>query len=363
MSAESDPSPPASIVALEDDAGFWDDRATIAACLREAVPRLPPWFGYDERGSQLFESITELPTYYLTRAERGLLERHAAQIAQLVGGQVAELGSGSAKKTGLLLRQCAARGATTYFPVDVSREMLLSSGTSLRPQIPGLTVIGLWGRYEAGLAWLSDAGNRADEPLVVAFLGSSLGNTTPAERDALLTRIAETLRPGDGFLVSVDLLKPAATFETCYNDPPGRSVFAEFRLNYLTHLNRRFAADFDLGSFIPRAHYKTRDTVVEGHLYSTREHLVRVPGLGMTLQFRAGDSINVGFSAKFEADRFVADLADLGLTQQACWTDAHLAYGIFLFRRTASSLGNSAQGNGPRIGVPGGRGMSPTRRR
>jgi L-histidine N-alpha-methyltransferase len=343
--AEPDPSPPASIVPLENDAAFWDDRAAIAACLREPVPRLPPWFGYDQRGSELFESITELPTYYLTRAERGLLERHAAQIAELIGGRVAELGSGSAKKTGLLLRHCVARGATTYLPVDVSREMLLSSAISLRTRIPGVEVIGLWGRYEAGLAWLRDAGNRPDEPLVVAFLGSSLGNTTPTERDALLTCIADTLRPGDGFLVSVDLLKPAATFETCYNDPPGRSVFAEFRLNYLAHLNRRFAADFDLGSFIPRAHYEPRQAVVEGHLYATREHLVRVPGLEMTLKFRTGDSINVGFSAKFDADRFVADLADLGLTQQACWTDTQLAYGIYLFRRTASPLGSSAQGN------------------
>jgi L-histidine Nalpha-methyltransferase len=342
MSAEPNPSPPpASIVALENNAAFWDDRAAIAAGLRETVPRLPPWFGYDERGSKLFESITELPTYYLTRAERGLLERHAAQIAELIGGRVAELGSGSAKKTGLLLRQCAARGATTYLPVDVSREMLLSSDIALRTQIPDLTIIGLWGRYEAGLAWLSDAGNRPDEPLVVAFLGSSLGNTTHEERDALLTRIAETLRPGDGFLVSLDLLKPAATFDTCYNDPPGRSAFAEFRLNYLAHLNRRFAADFDLGSFIPRAHYETRDNVVEGHLYSTRDHLVQVPGLEMTLKFRLGDSINVGFSAKFDADQFVADLADLGLAQQAFWTDAQLAYGIFLFRRAASSPENS----------------------
>lgn len=337
MSAEPDRSPPTNIVALEDDAAFWDDRAAIAACLRETVPRLPPWFGYDERGSELFEEITELPTYYLTRAERGLLERHAAQIAELVGGRVAELGSGSAKKTGLLLRQCAARGATTYLPVDVSREMLVSSDIALRTQIPGLTVLGLWGRYEAGLAWLSDARNRPDEPLVVAFLGSSLGNTTSEERDALLTRIAGTLRPGDGFLVSVDLLKPAAAFETCYNDPPGRNAFAEFRLNYLAHLNRRFAAGFDLGSFVPRAHYEIRDTVVQGHLYSTREQLVRVPGLEMTLKFRVGDSINVGFSAKFDADRFVADLADLGLTQQARWTDAQSAYGIFLFRRAAES--------------------------
>ncbi|WP_028935655.1 L-histidine N(alpha)-methyltransferase [Pseudonocardia spinosispora] len=321
------------IVALEDDAAFWDDRATITACLREPIPRIPPWFGYDERGSELFESITRLPTYYLTRVERGLLERHAAHMAELVGCRVAELGSGSAKKTGLLLRECAARAATTYLPVDVSREMLLSSDLALRAAIPDLTVTGLWGRYEAGLDWLGDPANRADGPLVVAFLGSNLGNTTPEERAALLNRIAGTLRPGDGFLVSVDLLKPAADFETCYNDPPGHSAFADFRLNHLAHLNRRFDADFDLAGFVPRAHYNSGRTVVEGHLYATREHTVRIPGLDMTLRFRAGDSINVGFSAKFEPDHFVADLSGRGLTRQEHWIDDEQAYGLFLFRR------------------------------
>ncbi|HZZ50901.1 MAG TPA: L-histidine N(alpha)-methyltransferase [Pseudonocardia sp.] len=326
---------PPRIVPLEREAAFWADGETVAQCLREPIPRVPPWFGYDERGSQLFESITELPTYYLTRAERALFERHAAQMGELLDGQLVELGSGSAKKTRLLLRECIARRPTTYLPVDVSREMLVSSAATLRAALPDLSVIGLWGRYEAGLDWLRDARDRRDDPLTVAFLGSNLGNTTPDERTELLDRIAATLRPGDGFLVSVDLLKPAEIFETCYNDPPGHTAFAEFRLNHLRHLNRRFDADFDLGGFVPRAHYEPRQTVVEGHLYSTGEHAVSLPGLDMRLEFHPGDSVNVGFSAKFEAEHFTADIAARGFTQRARWIDPRAAYGIFLFRRVA----------------------------
>jgi L-histidine Nalpha-methyltransferase len=319
------------LVPVEDDAAFWADGRTVAACLREPVPRIPPWFGYDERGSALFESITELPTYYLTRVERALLQRHAAAIAAAIDcPRVAELGSGSAKKTRLLLEACAARRPTTYLPIDVSREMLESSAVGLRETVPGLQVTAVWGRYEAGLRWLRAS---SGDPLVVAFLGSNLGNTTPAERAALLGEIAATLRPGDGFLVSVDLLKPAAAFETCYNDPPGHTAFADFRLNHLTHVNRRFGADFRLGNYVPRAHYEPSGEVVEGHLHATQEHVVSVPGLGLELRLGRGDSINVGFSAKFDRARFVAEVGAHGFASQAEWVDPDTAYGIFLFRR------------------------------
>lgn len=314
-----------------DDAAFWDDTEELRACLSEPVPRIPPWFGYDARGSELFEAITELPTYYLTRVEWSLLRRHGPDIADRLGcGRIAELGSGSAKKTRLLLGAAAARRATTYLPVDVSHEMLTSSATALRTSVPELGVIGLWGRYEAALDHL-----RADdgEPLAVLFLGGNLGNTTPDERDALLARCAASLRPGDAFLVSADLVKPAAVFEECYNDPPGHTAFADFRLNHLAHLRARFGGDADLASFRPHARYDAANEVVEGHLWSERDQVVRVPGLGLELDLRRGDGINVGFSAKFDRERFVADVAAHGLVPEAQWVDPDRAYGIFLFRR------------------------------
>lgn len=312
------------------DEAFWDDRDVVGACLGEPAPRIPPWFGYDERGSHLFEAITELPTYYLTRSERDLLHRHANEIAELVDcTRLAELGSGSAKKTRLLLAACQRRRPTHYLPIDVSREMLHTSEVALRAGIPGLQVTGLWGRYEAGLARL----RHSTEPVVVALLGSNLGNTTPAEREALLAEIAKTLRLGDGFLVSVDLIKSAGRLESCYNDPPGASAFARFRLNHLTHLNRRFDSTFDLDDFYPHARYDATNAVVEGRLVATTDQHMEVPGLGLTVHLARGDAINVGFSAKFDRTDFVADVEAHGLTLQADWIDPVHDYGIFMFRR------------------------------
>ncbi len=321
------------IVAVEEDAAFWDDHQAVLDCLKEPTPRVPSWFGYDEHGSELFERITELPTYYLTRVERDLLRRHATDMADKIGRRdLVELGSGSAKKTRLLLTACVARRPTTYLPVDVSHEMLHSSGAMLRTALPDLTVHGLWGRYEAALDWLR---HQRTGPLLVAFLGSNLGNATPLERAALLAEIGATLCPGDQFLVSADLEKTAEAFESCYNDPVHHSAFAEFRLNYLTHLNRRFGADFALEDFRPVAHYDSASSTVEGHLYSTRTQTVSLPGLAHTLRLGRGESINVGYSAKFTAQGLAAELAGHGFELRDQWTDSAWQYGIFLFRRNS----------------------------
>lgn len=319
------------IIAVDDEAGFWDDRDVVRACLRESPPRIPPWFGYDDLGSQLFEEITELPTYYLTRVEQSLLEVHASEIADRLGCErVAELGSGSAKKTRLLLAACLQRRPTTYLPIDVSREMLAVSAKALTAELDGLRIQGLWGRYEAGLAHLR---HHRDGPVAVAFLGSNLGNTTPSERAALLAEIATTLRAGDRFLVSVDLRKPAPVLETCYNDPPGRSAFARFRLNHLTHLNRRFTGDFALDRFSPRAHYDAATGDVEAHLYAVEEQTVTLRDLGLVLELGRGDSINVGISAKFDHPTFVTAVNALGFTLDSEWIDPDWQYGMFLFAR------------------------------
>jgi L-histidine Nalpha-methyltransferase len=311
---------------------FWDEGAALRACLLEPIPRIPPVFGYDERGSQLFEAITELPTYYLTRVEWTLLRAHAAAIARcLDADQIVELGSGSAKKTRELLAACQRRRPTTYFPVDVSREMLESSGRTLTADVPGLRVVGLWGRYEQALARLR--ADRGAGRRVLVFLGSNIGNATPAERSALLADIAATLGPGDGFLFSADLLKPAEVLDAAYNDPPGHRAFAEFRLNHLTHLNRRFDADFAVDRYVPRAHFDARTGMVEGHLYARADQHVHLPRLELELEVRRGDSINVGFSAKFDHDQLDDELAAHGMPVERRWVDARWQYGILLARR------------------------------
>jgi len=317
-----------------DGAGaFWDDQSGLGACLREVPPRIPAYFGYDAIGSDLFESITELPGYYPTRVEHELLQRHAEEVAALIECErFVELGSGSAKKTRVLLAACVQRRPTTYLPIDVSHEMLISSTRELEAELAGLRVQGLWGRYEAGLAWLREG---EPQPVVVALLGSNLGNTTPEERDALLCAITETLRPGDGFLVSVDLQKPAEVLEACYNDPLDRSAFARFRLNHLAHLNRRFDAGFTLEYFYPRAHYDLATTAVQAHLYATEDQNVVLRDLGLELALRRGDSLNVGFSYKFHRPQFVADVSGRGFDLGGQWIDGVWQYGLFLFVRSA----------------------------
>lgn len=319
------------IIPLADgDAGVRED-AVVRDCLRQDPPRLPPWLGYDAAGSEYFEQITELPTYYLTRVERALLENHSAEMARALDcGRIAELGSGSAKKTRLLLESRLRLGPTTYLPIDVDRTMLRSSGAALCAEMDDLQVTGLWGRYEAGLEWLRTT---AAEPLAVLFLGSSFGNTTPGERDLLLEGIARSLGPGGSFLVSADLDKDREVLETCYNDPAGHSAFADFRLNYLTQLNRRYGAEFVLDDFVPEARYNADTSTVEGILRARSDLTVPVPGLGMTLAIPRGRFLNVGYSVKFDEHQLAREAGAHGFRLRARWRDPEVQYGIFLFRR------------------------------
>lgn len=326
---------PTVVVPVENQGTFWADPDSLLACLQEPTPRIPPVFGYDEVGSELFEAITRLPTYYLTRVEWQLLRRHAQDIAARLGaGSFAELGSGSGKKTRVLLAACLRRRRTTYLPIDVSREMLEASAAVLRAELPELVVTALWGRYEAALEWLRTnlATDASARPLVVSFLGSNIGNATDPEREGLLADIATALRPGDGFLFSADLRKPRRVFERCYNDPPGHTAFHDFRLNHLTHLNRRFGADFAIQRFDPRAHYTEATGMVEGHLYARADHSVTVRDLDLTLRIRRGDSINVGFSAKFHPKALAEEVARHGMELEHHWVDPEWRYGIFLAR-------------------------------
>lgn len=324
----------ADLVRLASSDDVVPEDTVVRDNLRGTPPRLPPWLGYDAVGSRFFEQITELPTYYLTRVERGLLERHASEIAEELGaGRIAELGSGSAKKTRLLLEHCVRLRPTTYLPIDVDEGMLRSSAATLRSESADLAVTGLWGRYEAGLEWLR---THPGGPLAVIFLGSSFGNATREERDGLIGEIARCLRPGESFLVSADLDKGREALETCYNDPPGHSAFADFRLNYLTRLNDRYGADFALDDFVPKAWYDAETSTVEGCLHARAERTVHVPGLDLTLHLPRGRFLNVGYSVKFDERGLAEEVGVHGFTLRARWVDSEAGYGMFLFRRDQS---------------------------
>lgn len=319
----------AEIIPVSGTGSQKQEPAEVLGCLQQAHPRLPAWFGYDAVGSRLFEQITTLPNYYLTRVERELLRRNASEVAALSGETIVELGSGNADKTRLLLASCRALRNTRYVPVDISEEALNTGTAAVASELPDIAITGLWGHYEAGLDWLR---GHASGTTTLALLGANIGNTTKQERGALLAHIAFALRPGDSFLVSADLRKPAHEFDDAYNDPPGRTAFADFRLNYLTQLNQRFGSDFDLAHFRPKAHYEPGTGIVEGNLYPLRDQTVPMPKLGHTLDLNAGEPLNVGYSAKFDRDQLTSEAATHGFDLQAEWIDPRWQYGLFLFQ-------------------------------
>lgn len=273
--------------------------------------------------------LLRLPGVYRPQADTTLLCETLATVPVPRAARVLDVGTG----TGAVAVVAAASGATVTAVDNCRRAVLTTVLNSLVRRLPVTARRGLEGRYEAALAHLR---GRGPETVLAVFLGSNLGNGTPSERDALLADIADTLRPGDGFLVSADLQKPTAVLEDCYNDPPDRSAFARFRLNYLTHLNHRFDGDFTPEYFYPRAHYDLERSAVRAQLYATERHTVRLRDLDVEMTLRRGDSLNVGISYKFHRPELVADIAGRGFELRGQWIDAVWQYGIFLFVRAGS---------------------------
>lgn len=297
--------------------------------LREGLARaqkeIPPKYFYDVRGSELFEEITRLPEYYLTRTERALLETSAARwVAELRPLSLVELGAGSAAKTRVLLEALRAAGAPgTYVPVDVSAEFLADTAARLRREYPGL-------RVEPAVADLADGFPLLPglpRPLLYAFLGSTIGNFAPQEAARLLRRVRAHLQPGDRFLMGVDLRKDPARIEAAYNDT--RGVTAEFNRNALRVLNREAGADFDPSAFEHLAFYHPVEHRVEMHLVSTLPQRVHVPGLG-SFGFRAGETLRTEISCKHSRESVSGLLAAAALEPVAWETDSEGLYALVL---------------------------------
>lgn len=284
--------------------GARDRRAELERDVRDGLSRplkeIPPKYFYDARGSALFERITRLPEYYLTRAETEILERHADDLVSELGPHVlVEYGSGSSTKTRMLLDAMQARGdLEQYAPVDVSEDALRSAADSLVARYPDLQVVIVIADFESPLD-LSFAGR----PRLVAFLGSTIGNFTPAAARAFVRAVARQLKDGDGFLIGFDLVKDFAVLEAAYNDSAG--VTSAFNRNLLAVLNRELSADFDLGGFHHRAHYDADEARIELHLVSERPQVVTVRDLELEVAFEAGESIRTELSHKYTRESAV----------------------------------------------------------
>ena len=288
---------------------------------------LSPKYLYDDRGSVLFEQICELPEYYPTRTETAILQNCAAEIARLTGPcELVELGSGSSTKTRILLDAYQSLGhPLRYLPIDISGGILEKSAYELLEDYPSLQVHGLVGTYEQALAQLNPP------PLptrMIGFLGSTLGNLSPAESDKFFAEITTALQPGEYFLLGIDLQKPPHVLEAAYNDAQG--VTAAFNLNLLQHLNRRFEGNFNLQQFEHWAFYNRQQHRIEMHLRSRRSQTVELRSLDLTVEFEAGETLRTEISRKFDLDQMQAYLKSRGLTTLKVWTDSHPWFGVLL---------------------------------
>lgn len=287
--------------------------------IRTGQKELPCSYLYDELGSALFEAITLLPEYGVTRAERRLMRAHAATIAALLPytRSVLELGSGSASKTRPLLNALGSRGRITYFPIDLS-EYALSSCERELADVPALRVRPLKQSYLEGLAFARSR-HLDGLPKLVLFLGGTIGNFhRPAAVD-FLRSICDELAPGDAFLLGADLEKPGSVLIPAYDDPAG--VTAAFNLNLLAHINRELDANFDLTGFSHEARYNERERRVEMHLRSKRYQRVVIPGVGITVEIEQGETLWTESSYRYNVEELRAIAARTGFREVATWVD------------------------------------------
>jgi L-histidine N-alpha-methyltransferase len=292
---------------------------------------LPPKYFYDAAGSRLFDEITRLPEYYLTRVEDALLDTLApALMRTLMPRDVVELGSGFSVKTRRLLD---ARGGSPlrYTPVDVDETTVAASATRLLATDPALEVHAVIGDFERHLVHVPAPSGRR----LVLFLGSTIGNLDPAERLALLTQVRSLLRRGDRLLLGVDLVKDTAVLEAAYNDAAG--VTATFNRNILSVVNRSLGADFRPELFRHHAWYNTAAQRIEMHLVADRAQRVHVRDLGLTVDLEAGETIWTESSYKFTRASVRAMLTAAGLRLDGWHTDAGQRFALAVAARRSGA--------------------------
>ena len=300
-----------------------DARMGLSAPFKE----LPPKYFYDERGSQLFEQITELPEYYPTRAERAILDARAREIAGVAGtSMLIELGSGSAAKTRCLMDAKRETGALdAYVPVDISEEITRDTAERLTDEYPGLRVHGVVCDYETHLERIP-----REPGGLIAFLGGTIGNFHPHTRRSFLARIASLMYPEDRFLLGTDLVKDRERLEAAYNDSAG--ITAEFNKNVLLVLNRELGADFDPAAFDHVAFWDEVNSWMDIRLRSRGEQTVAIPALEMEIGFADREEMRTEISSKFTREQLEAIYREVGLELVDWWTDPEDLFALSLAR-------------------------------
>ena len=301
-----------------------DPQDVFAQDVRESLGRLPQRelpsrYLYDEVGSALFEVITLLPEYGLTRADERLLWRHAHSILDRLPSSlvVAELGSGTGRKTRWILEAQALREPVQYFPIDISSSALERCKLELST-LRAVGIVGLEQSYLEGLRVVASR-RRPGQALLVLFLGSTIGNFERPAAEAFLRDIRRLLDPGDALLLGADLVKPVPQVLRAYDDPAG--VTAAFNLNLLARINRELGADFDIPNFRHEARYNEAERRIEMHLRATRRQTVTIPASDFAVTFEAGETIWTEASHKFDVAEVAAMASRTGFDCQAQWVD------------------------------------------
>ncbi|MEO8908775.1 MAG: L-histidine N(alpha)-methyltransferase [Gemmatimonadaceae bacterium] len=278
--------------------------------LTASPKQLSPKYFYDERGSELFEAITQLPEYYLTRSERSLLERKIPEIIAAVRPcSLVELGAGSATKTRIILDAMRENGCSEYYvPIDVSKEFLEATAVQLKADYPDVRITPVVSDITEPFSLPPSA-----SPTLVCFLGSTIGNFPRNQAVSLLSHIASAMTATDRFLLGADLVKDEAVITRAYNDSQG--VTAAFNLNMLERLNRELKANFPIGDFEHRAFYNREQRRIEMHLVAKRDLVVTIPEIG-TITLAKGETIRTELSYKYDRAALEDILAAAGLSME-----------------------------------------------
>jgi dimethylhistidine N-methyltransferase len=291
----------------------------VLAGLSAKPKTLPPMYFYDAAGSKLFEKICALPEYYVTRTERGILQRFAPKIVACSNGDMAlvELGSGSSSKTRLLIEALIARqNHLHFFPIDISPTILSHSAKQLLRDYPELLVTAYVADYDAGLRRI---GEELFAQKLVIFLGSSIGNFEPHQARRLLRKTRQQLNDDDYFLLGTDMQKAPQVLHAAYNDAQG--VTAAFNLNMLRRINRELAGEFDVDLFEHVAFYNAAQSRIEMHLRSRVEQEVYVGRLDRSFHFAKGETIHTENSHKYSLEQIKNLCAQTGFRLVQRWQD------------------------------------------
>jgi L-histidine Nalpha-methyltransferase len=296
----------------------------FAAAVREGLLKpgqreLPSKYLYDEVGSVLFEAISVLPEYGLTRADTRLLKTYASEIVGRLPSPllVAELGSGSGKKTRWILEALSRRQQTYYFPIEISPTALAACEKELG-QMDLVSIVGHEQPYLEGLRAVAD-GRDPEDHLLVLFLGSTIGNFDRDAGQDFLSEVREILEPGDALLLGTDLEKDVSVQLLAYDDPAG--VTSAFNMNLLARINRELAADFDLTHFRHEARWNAAERRIEMHLRSTRRQCVRIPAASLRVGLEEDETIWTESSHKYRAEEVVTMAEQTGFRCEGQWID------------------------------------------